>query len=124
MIMSSSFRDELEQQFSDLRFTLHAMIGFVENRVKFYRSTMEKSINDHKTYFSNDDLKELHRKLKNEILAQIQLQTDTGDFRIIVCICRRTHFGMKETTFLLIFMTDSRKCGLQQIGLGLSTVCQ
>lgn len=81
IIISSSLREELEQRINDLRFTLHAMIGFLENRVKFYRSTIEKSLNEHKSYFSNDDLMQLHQKLKNEILAQ----ADAGDFRIVVC---------------------------------------
>lgn len=87
IVISISFRDELEQKFGDLRFTLHKLIDLLENRVKFYRSTMEKSIVDHKSYFSNDELKELHQKLKNEILVQIQMQTDADDYPLIVCIC-------------------------------------
>lgn len=125
MILSNNYRDELEQKFNDLKFSLFGMIGFLESQVRFYRSTMESAVNGHKTYFSHTNLMELHQKLKNEILAKIQLQTNDGEFNIIVRICMRIYLKLEnKKTVRLHFNTDSRRFGLQQIGIGLSTICE
>lgn len=92
---SGSFRGEFELQLSDLQLSLHAMIDYLEKRIQVYSLTMEKSINERKIYYSNDDLMNLHQKLKNDILTQIQMQADTGNFRRIVRVCMIISFKMK-----------------------------
>lgn len=87
-------------QLNNLSLILRAMVDDLEKRMQFYRLTMETSINDHKTYFSHDDLVKLHEKLKNDILTEIQEQADNGNFCRIVCvrtlIRQPTHFDTKK----------------------------
>lgn len=83
--LSDGFREKLVQQLNDLRFTLPTTISVLDNHVmKFYNSTIRRSIHDHKSYFTNDELLELHHKLKNQILAESQMKSGSCYFRSIV----------------------------------------
>lgn len=81
---SDSFRNELELRFGNIYGSMRAMMEDSIKRFQFYTSTMGKSIKDHKTYYSNDDLMNLHQELKSDISTEIQMQTDAGNFRKIV----------------------------------------
>lgn len=101
-------------QLNNLALILRAMMDYLEKRMQFYKLTMETSINDHKTYFSHDDLVKLHQKLKNDILAEIQEQADNGNFCRNVCVRQPTHFDMKKTDIFCNRFQKSRAANWYQ----------
>lgn len=60
------------------------MINTLDDRVKFYKSSMGHALEEHQSYFSSDDLLKLHQKQRNDILSEIQTQADSGRYRMNV----------------------------------------
>ena len=70
-LISNRALQKLERNLDDLQSLVNKMLTFIGDSLNAYMNSMQKSIDQTKTYFNETDLMELHQKTKNGSIAEV-----------------------------------------------------
>ena len=70
-LISNRALQKLERNLDDLQSLVNKMLTFIGDSLNAYMNSMQKSIDQTKTYFNEMDLMELHQTTKNGSIAEV-----------------------------------------------------